>query len=276
MANESENNKALNVAELKELFATHLRSQDRLKRPEGLATGLEAFDRFLFWGGLPKGSLSLLWGSLGAGTTSLWLEAAARTIGEGRWAAWVNGPVALSPLAAHHKKMNLARLVSIQAPTSEKKLLWLLQELMSSTLFDLIGCDLGSLRIREHQLRKLQTLARQSHTALVFISEKRKFHGSAASIFSLIVGFEKRRLLIERALHRPTPHSLARSVNYARFTFHTGDRIGLGANLLLDSSSRERAQSESNPLLASARADIGGPGFTGARRPRSALDPSRG
>lgn len=244
----------LSVAELKELFATHLRESDRLKRPEGLATGFEAFDRFLFWRGMPKGALSQLYGRLGSGTTSFWLETAARVIAQGRWVAWVNGEIPLAPLAAYHKSIDLGRLVTIEAPPNEKKLLWLLQELMSSTLFDLIGCDLSAMRIREHQLRKLQTLARQTQSALVFLSEERVFLGSAASVFSLIVGFEKRRLLIERALHRPTPHSFARSVNYGRFTFHTGDRIGLGANIFLDNAPRERTQPQPDSLLAPARA----------------------
>jgi len=260
MVNETENNPLrtttsapLNVAELKELFAMHLRENDRLKRPEGLATGFETFDRFLFWGGVPKGALSLLRGRFGSGTTSFWLETAARVIAQGRWVAWVNGPVPLAPLAAYHRSLDLGHLVSIEEPANEKKLLWLLQELMSSTLFDLIGCDLSAMKLREHQLRKLQTLARQTHCALVFLSEERVFHGSAASVFSLIVGFEKRRLLVERALHRPTPHSFARSVNYGRFTFHTGDRIGLGENILLDNAPRERAQPEPDSLLAPAR-----------------------
>ncbi len=243
--------KQISVAELKELFATHLRASDHLKQPEGLATGIEALDRFLFWGGLPKGALSLFFGTLGSGATSLWIETAARILGEGRWVAWVNGHVPLSPLSLHHKGMDLSRFVSVMAPSDEKRLLWLLQELMSASLFDLIGCDLGSMRLREHQLRKLQKHARQTHTALVFHSIEPIYKGSAASVFSLIAGFEKRRLLIERALHRPTPHSFSRSVNYARFTFHTGDRIGLGTNTFGGS---DRQEHESHSLSAPAGA----------------------
>jgi len=239
--------KQVSVAELKELFATHLCASDRLRRHEGLATGIEPFDRFLIWQGLPKGALSLLVGSLGSGATSLWIEAAARVVSAGRWVAWINGRVPLSPLSLHHKGMNLSRFVSVMAPTDEKKLLWLLQELMSSSLFELIGCDLGLSRLREHQLRKLQRHARQTHTALVFHSTAQIYKGSSASVFSLIVAFEKRRLLIERALHRPTPHVFPRSVNYARFTFHTGDRIGLGTNAL---SSSDRQERESHSLSA--------------------------
>jgi hypothetical protein len=218
----------ISISELKELFASHLRATDQLKKPEGLPTGLGALDRFLFWGGIPKSALSLFRGRLGTGATSLWMETAARVIEQNRWVAWVNNDAPLSPLSLHHKKVDLSRLITIEEPANEKKLLWLLQELMASSLFELIGCDLGKFKLREHQLRKLQNLARQSHVALVFLNREKTFTGAAASVFSLIVSCEQKRLLIERALYRPTPHSFARSLNYARFTIHTGDCIGLG------------------------------------------------
>jgi hypothetical protein len=244
------------VRELKELFAAHLSEADRLKKPEGVATGIEAFDRFLVWGGIPKGALSLLCGTLGSGVTSLWLEAAARVVQSGRWVAWINQEVPLSPLSLHHKGVDLARFVAIEPPSGDaKKMLWLLQELISSSLFELIGCDLGALNLREHQVRKLQAQARNAHVALVFLSTRKPLRGAIASMFSLIVNFEKRRILIERATHRPTPHAIPRSVNYARFTLHTGDRIGLGTNSL---STPERADRKPDSLLKTARASVGG------------------
>lgn len=253
--------KTVSVQELKELFAAHLREPSRLKRPEGIATGIEAFDRFLFWGGLPKGALSLLCGELGSGTTSFWLEAAARVVHQGRWVAWVNHDVPLAPLSLHHKGMNLSRFIAIDPPQGDaKKMFWLLQELISSSLFELIGCDLGTLRLREHQVRKLQAQAREAHVALVFLSQlkprAKAWRGSLASVFSLIVSFEKRRIVIERALHRPTPHAFPRSVNHARFTLHTGDRIGLGTN---PDSAPERAHAKSDPMSEVARAGLARP-----------------
>lgn len=243
------------IAELKELFAEHLRGSDRLRRPEGLPTGVQPLDRFLFWGGLPKGALSLFTGALGSGATSLWVEAAAKVIAEGRWVAWINGRAPLSPLSLHQKGVDLSRFVSVMAPADEKKLLWLLLELMSSSLFDLVGCDLGSLRLREHQLRKLQMHARQTKSALALISTENFYKRSAATVFALIIGFEDRRLLVERALHRPTPHAFPRSVNYARFTFHTGDRIGLGTDLFAGARlTPDRQKREPDSLLATARA----------------------
>ena len=241
------------VNELRELFSAHLRDADRLKKPEGIATGLGPLDRFLFWRGLPKGGLSLLNGALGSGATSLWLEAANVALREGRWVAWVNGEVPLSPLSLYHKGAALERFVSIEKPET-KKLFWLLQELMASSLFDLIGCDLDRFSLREHQARKLQAQAREAKLALVFLSRLESPRGSLASVFSLIVGFEKRRIRVERALHRPTPHSFPRSVHYARFTLHTGDRIGLGTDL----TPAERAPIQSHSLSEAATPALAG------------------
>ncbi len=224
---------ALSVTELKDLLRDQLCSPEEVKAPEGVATGLLELDRYLFWHGLPKGALTLLNGALGTGATSLWIEAAARTISEGKWAAWVNHDVPLSPLPLHQKGVNLAHLVSIQpdggsdgsnrSSEKNKNLFFILQELLSSALFELIGCDLGDGQLKEHQLRKLQTQARDANVALVFLTQGRRrcprlTRGSAASIYSLIIQFEKRQITVERALHRQTPHQIPRSVSYARFT----------------------------------------------------------
>lgn len=240
----------INLEELKELFAAHLQRPENLRQPVGLPTGLQILDDFLFWHGLPKGALTLLYGKLGSGPTSLWLETATQVLEQNRWSAWINGEAALCPLTLKNKKANLGRLISIAPPDDEKKLLWLLQELMSSDLFDLIGCDLGNKRLKEHQIRKLQAQARQSHVALVFLSSDiRGIQGSMASVFSLILRFESRRILVERALHRPTPTIFPRSLNYARFTLHTRDRLGLGANTAKKLAAEpERPYSESSSL----------------------------
>lgn len=226
------------LQELKERFAEHLCSPEEVRHPEGVATGLEALDRFLFWNGIPKGALTLFNGSLGTGATSLWLEAANRMVKAGKWVAWINHEVPLSPLPLKQKGMNLGHFVSIDSVKGDEKnptekIFWLLQELMSSSLFELVGCDLGDQQLKDHQLRKLQAQARDSNVALVFFSQSQghsrqhsRVRGSTASIFSLIVSFQKKRILIERALHRPTPHSLPRSVSYARFIINENTTLG--------------------------------------------------
>ncbi|MES2963136.1 MAG: recA protein [Bdellovibrionota bacterium] len=228
------------MQKLKLALATHLREEGNLKRPDGIETGFQELDRFLFWHGIPKGALTSFNGALGTGATSLWIEAAAKTLAAGKWVVWINRDVPLSPLPLQHKGMNLGHFVSIEAPEDSEKLFWLLQELMSAQLFDLVGCDLGQLNLKEHQLRKLQAQARTSNAALVFLSQQDarlrlpsrrvyRLRGSIASLFSLIVNFERKRIVIERALHRQTPHTFTRSVTYARFTHATSDRIGFGS-----------------------------------------------
>ena len=126
---------------------------------------------------------------------------------------------------------------------SKEKLAWLLQELMSSGLFDLIGCDLGEEQLRVQDLRKLQAQARETNIALVFLTRHMPPKGASAALFALILKFERRRILIERALHRPTPQSFPRSVSYDRFTLHTADRIGARS-----SSEAHLQKRESNSL----------------------------
>jgi hypothetical protein len=227
--------KEMTLQELKELFSSHLCEPDRMKRPEGLATGHEDLDRYLLWKGVPKGALSLFCGSLGTGSTSLWIETATQAVRAGRWAAWINHDIPLAPHSLFHRDVDLGKFVCVEKPENEEKLFWLLQEMMASSLFDLIGCDISALRLKAHQLRKLQAQAREAHIALVFISQLRPFQGPAASVFSLILHFESKQILIERASHKPVPHSLPRSVTYARFTHHIdsqrtenpGHRLGL-------------------------------------------------
>lgn len=239
------------ISELKKMFASHLREAGHLKQPQGVATGYTALDNFLFWQGIPKGALSLFSGALGSGCTSLWIGALTQVIQKNLWAAWINGDVPLSPLPLHHKKLKLGHLMCLESPTSEDRLFWLLQELMSSGLFELIGCDLGSsLRLKEHQLRKLQMQARTSQVALVFLSQQGPPQGSIASVYSLILRFEKHQLLIHRALHRPTPHSFVRSPSYARFTLHSTDRIS--PDILFSSPQHSQSSSSALPQTTNA------------------------
>jgi hypothetical protein len=237
---------------LKEQFAEHLCKPELLRHPEGLATGLQSLDRFLVSNGIPKGALSLFTGAIGTGATTLWLDAAAGVVKAGRWVAWINSETPLLPQTLQHKGIDLSHFVSIEMPDTDEKLFWVLQELMSTGLFGLIGCDLGDRALKEHQLRKLQMKTRDAQTGLVFLTQSygklaRGKVGARASlplgklsstrrirtprkglamqsVYSLVLNFEKKQIVVERALHRPTPHILARSVSYARFTHHLGAR----------------------------------------------------
>lgn len=236
------------ISKLRSELGMQLTCAERLRRPEGIPTGLPALDSFLLWNGFPKGALSALCGDLGLGATSLWVGAAAHVTRRGRWAAWVDREAQLFPLPLWQNRLDLSRLLAIEAPESETKFLWLLQELMASTLFDLIGCDLGQVRLRDHQLRKLETLARSYQTAVVFFAGRERVRNP--SLFALVVGFSERHLRVERALHRPTPHLIPRRINH-EITPRSGPNS--------DSDTRQELEPRSLPDPAAGLARFGAP-----------------
>lgn len=212
------------LLKLKRELGSRLTDPDRLKTPEGIPTGNQKLDHFLLWHGFPKGALTALTGEFGLGGTSLWLGAAAHVLRQGKWVAWVEHKSQLVPLNLWQQNLDLSRFVTITAPESEEQLLWLLQTLMESSLFDLIGCDLPTMP-RAHQIRKLQSQARLQHIALVFFADCASVKDK--SLFSLLVDFRPREISVERALHRPTPLTLPRRITYASFTLHSRARDGI-------------------------------------------------
>jgi hypothetical protein len=102
-------------------------------------------------------------------------------------------------------------LLSVSSPRDDKQLLWALQELMSLCLFEMVGCDLGPLRLREHQVLKLKKLAMRYQTALVLFSSTL----TLSPFYSLVLHFHGRDVVVRRALHRLTPHTLERRDLYA-------------------------------------------------------------
>lgn len=237
-----------NITELRRELATQLCLPQNLRAPEGLPSGISALDQFLLWKGFPKGSLSLIHGELGSGITSLWIEVAAQTLKQKKRVAWIDHEISLFPTPLYQRHLDLSHFLVIQDVTQRDTFLWVLQELMSSALFDLIGCDISSFHLHEHQLRKLQKSARLSQVALVFLTQKQPPSMSTQSLFSLMIQLNKTHLIIERALHRPTPHFLSRNFSYARFTHHSGHRY------VTDSvfSHAIHSQHQSNSLSQSA------------------------
>jgi hypothetical protein len=249
------------LTDLKDQFAEILCEPELLKHPDGLPTGLSALDRFLVSKGIPKGALTLFTGALGTGATSLWIDTAAQVIALGRWVAWVNGEVPLLPQSLQHRKLDLSRFVALEKPDSDGKLFFALHEMMSSGLFGLIGVDLGTATIKEHQLRKLQVKARDTGIALVVIttapSSRKSPSVAFAPSYSVILSFEKKQIVVSRALHRPTPHILARSVSYERFTHHTSARFARhtsarSARHIVGSAHEKSATSASDGSIAIA------------------------
>ena len=165
-----EDSAALSLEDLKEKLSPQLVALHQLKPPAGLETGVDVIDDFLLWRGFPKGDLTLLSGEPGTGATSLWLQTAARAQAQKKWVAWVNSDWELLPSSLVHKNMNLQKLLVVRKPADNAQLFWILQEMISSSLFEMIGCHLAEGSLKNHQLHKLKKLARTHQVALVFVN----------------------------------------------------------------------------------------------------------
>jgi hypothetical protein len=196
----------LQLPELKEKLSTKLLSLDQLKPPEGIATGIDVIDDFLLWRGIPKGDLTLLSGKPGTGATSLWLQTAAKVQTEKKWVAWVNSDWELLPSSLQKKNINLKKLLVVKKPADQAQLFWILQEMMTSSLFEMIGCHITEGTLKAHQLQKLKKMARTHKVALVFLSPGKQW--THQSLFSLVIECQGDFFTVRRAAHRPTPFTI--------------------------------------------------------------------
>ncbi len=201
------------LEELKRELGPHLLSMEQVTPPSGLPTGWTQLDRFLLWHGFPKSSVSLLISESG-GASSLWIRSAALVTQAGHWAAWMNDPhTRLTPWSLKHKNVDLSKLLWVSPAQSNKQTLWVMQELMSLCLFELIGCDLGQEQLKEHQILKLKKLSLRYGCAVVLITHAKNV--LLSPFFSLILHFQRQHVTIIRALHRHTPHVLEKRDLYA-------------------------------------------------------------
>ncbi len=196
----------LTLPELKNKLSNELVSLYQLKPPAGVPTGIDVIDDFLLWRGLPKGDLTLLSGKPGAGATSLWIQTAAKAQLEKKWVAWINSDWELMPSALSEKKIKLEKLLVVSKPKDSAQLFWILQEMISSTLFELIGLHVQEGGLKIHQLQKLKKLARTHQVALVIISHAKTW--ALNPVFSLVIDCQGDFFTIKRAAHRPTPFTI--------------------------------------------------------------------
>ena len=128
---------------IKSQLAPYITPINKLKKQTGLATGNLLIDQFTTWKGLPMGSISLFHGPPGLGSAALWIGAAKTVTQKKRWAAWINSDSELYPLTLQQCGVDLSTLFIISSPANKEDLPWVLTELISNDLFDLIGCDIG-------------------------------------------------------------------------------------------------------------------------------------
>jgi len=210
---EIEEDEELTLLELEDQLGIKLKSLDQLRPPTGLPTGIPVFDDFLLWQGIPQGELSLLHGRPGAGASSLlWIETAKKIQQEKKRVAWVNSEWELLPSSLEKKGIDLSRLRVVKKPEKNSQLFWTLQELISSSLFELIGCHLPEGGLKLHQLQKLKKLARVHKVAFMIISHTKRWVQD--QIFSLVIDCQRDFFTVRRALHRPTPFHISVSQLY--------------------------------------------------------------
>jgi recombination protein RecA len=170
-------------------------------------------DRYLPWLGFPKAAVSLMIGEAG-GTTALWQRALASVTQRGQRGAWVNGPTSsMNPCSLRQRGVNLGKVLTVSAPPTLKQRLWALQELMSLSLFEVVGCDFGSEAPRDSHVRHLKKIALRYQASLVLFTSSQR--ASLSSYYSLILRFDQEHMVVHRALHRPTPYLFERRDVYA-------------------------------------------------------------
>lgn len=181
--------------------------------PPGIRTGLAVFDNYVLWKGLPKGELSVLEGLQGTGATSFWLEAVKSVQGEKKWAAFVSDQTVLMPQHLKHRGLNLSKLLIVKKPQDKDNFFWILQEMITSSLFETIGCQLTEMQLAQHQLLKLKKLCRTYKVALVFLTQKSMNYGQ--HLLALCLQFKDNFITIKKAAHRLTPFTFDSGALYA-------------------------------------------------------------
>lgn len=203
----------MDIQELVRELGPKLVTCEQVTPPPGHPSGWTSLDRYLLWHGFPKSALTLMISEAG-GASTLWMQGASAITQRGQWVAWVNNDyLPLTPWSLRHRGVDLAKLLCVSQPEDPRQLLWAMQELMSLCLFEMIGCDLSGMQLKEHQLLKLKKLAMRYGTALVLISQDKRVLRS--SVYSLVLHFQRDHVVVDRALHRPTPHILERRDLYA-------------------------------------------------------------
>jgi hypothetical protein len=188
---------------------------ETLRGTKAVSTGWSELDAFVDGGGFPCGKISLLEASEGHGALTLWLDTAAQLTRAGQRVAWLNSglddrePFQLHPPTALQRSVDLQKLFLVDPP-EQKKRSWILQELLASQLFSLVGCDLGEAHLPLREGRSLLMQARRSGAAVVLFSRRRESREPPAiqSLASLVLKFEARNIEVIRAAHRPVPFCL--------------------------------------------------------------------
>ncbi|HET7456381.1 MAG TPA: hypothetical protein VFJ74_01935 [Gemmatimonadaceae bacterium] len=164
------------LAALKQRLAEVL-APDRPAAP-GVATGLDALDRALASGGIPRGRLTEVVGARGSGRTTLVRRVVERAAAAGLWVAYVDATRTLAPrdwaeVATRHEGVWVVR------PADPARGAWCADVLLRSGAFGLVVLD-GAPPLSRAVAVRLTGLARESEAALVVTGDGGEHGGGSA------------------------------------------------------------------------------------------------
>lgn len=140
------------------------------RRGAVLASGLEALDRLLE-GGFPKGGMTVLTGSLGAGRTTLAARLVATETRAGRPAAWIDASGTLYPPALSLAGVELGRVLMVRG-VGERGY-YATEQIIASGGFGVVVASGLDGWISAARLRRIQTATEGTRTATVLVLDPR-------------------------------------------------------------------------------------------------------
>jgi recombination protein RecA len=168
-------------------------SREELVRTKVLPTGSLSLDLAIGVGGFPRGRITEIYGPEAAGKSLLLLSTIAQTQANGGYCAFIDVEHALSPDFARLLGVNTEQLYYAQ-PDDGEQALKLMEELIQSGLFDIVGLDsvaalvtkkeleigYGDYKIADTAIMMAKALKRMTHeisktqTVAVFINQLRE------------------------------------------------------------------------------------------------------
>ncbi|HET7584779.1 MAG TPA: ATPase domain-containing protein [Gemmatimonadaceae bacterium] len=152
----------MSLSALKERLASVLDAPRPAER--GLSTGIDALDRALAYGGIPRGRLTEVTGARGSGKTTVLRQVVETTLRAGGWVGYVDATRTLAP-------RDWGRLLArgglwVARPVVARQGAWCADVLLRSGAFALVILD-GAPPLSRAAAVRLTRLARQVNAALV-------------------------------------------------------------------------------------------------------------
>lgn len=171
--------------------------QSLARRPslERLPTGVEAVDRMC--GGIPRGTMTEIWGAASSGRTSLLQSLLRTTTAAGQYSVWIDTGDALDPRSATDAGVQLSQLLWVRCHRNADHALQVADLLVRAGGFSLVVLDLGGTPLRVSNKIPMATWFRLRHgaehsgAALVVSAE----NSNTGSCSQLTLATQKTRVL---------------------------------------------------------------------------------